>query len=231
MSSSKESRERLSWPLILTREDSQRRQLFSAVLWLFSSTAIYSCILWTSNFFNLNAVLKKIIKYPRRRKIPDFLLELLTFFTSGSKIPHRRSLRVASQQTGWFTPTDCLGLLQVCSWGVLSTCRWKWNYRFLILALVLLVTRNLVLCTNLALLKMGSCTGMTAGNALPLEGRGGRGCRCSRLPPAYSHYLWRGQEQLRQVMVHCISPPPLSSLRIWCLLCKCLRPVPSAAIS
>lgn len=86
--------------------------------------------------------------------------------------------RVAIQQSAWFTPLACLGLLQVCSWGRLSTCRSNWN---LILALFLLFTSSLVLCTHLALLKMGICAGVSAGNTLPLEGRVGRGSRCYSL--------------------------------------------------
>lgn len=168
---------------------------------------------------------KKIIKYPRRWKIPDFLLWLLTFFMNWSKIPHRRSLRVASQQAGWFTPTKLSWVTPSLLLRGAEHLRWNWNYRVLILVLVLLFASSLVLCTHVVLPRMGSCPGVSVGNTLPLEGRGRRGGRCSRLPPAYSHCLRRGQEQLRQVMVHCISPPPSRSVRTWCLLCECLKQV------
>lgn len=186
---------------------------------------VYSCILWIRNFFNLYALLeKKFIKYPRRRKIPDFLLLLLSFLRSGSKIPHRRSPWVATQQTGWFTPTDCFGLPQVCFWGVLSICRWNWNQRVLISVLVLLFTSNLVLCTHLVLLERGMCAGVSAGNTLPMEGRvegeaDAPGCCWSCLQLLSTEE----QEELRWVMMHYISPPLSRSVRIWCSLCECLR--------
>lgn len=106
---------------------------------LFSSSPVCSWILRLRHFYHLNALLKNH-HFFRRRKIPDFLLWLSTFFMSGSKIPHGRSLREDSRQTGCFTPTDCLGLLQVSFWVVQSKLRWNWNYRILILVLILLFT-------------------------------------------------------------------------------------------
>lgn len=105
--------------------------------------------------------LKKNYQVSQKEKYTRFPLMASNFLHDWIKNSHRRSLRVASQQAGSFTPTDCLGLLQVCSWGVLSTCRWNWNYRVLILVLILLLTNNLVLCTLLVLLKTGSCAGVS----------------------------------------------------------------------
>lgn len=149
----------------------------------FTSTLVCSWILRIRQFYHLNVLVEKQ-HFSKRRKIPDFLLWLLTLFISGLKISHRRCLREDSEPTGCFTPADCLGLLQVFFCMCKAHIGWNWNYRILILVLIFLFISNKVPCNQLVLLRMGSCAGAPAGNTLPLEGRDGRRGRCSSFPPA-----------------------------------------------
>lgn len=146
---------------------------------------------------------------------------LTSFFISGLKISHRGSLREDSQQTGCFTPTDCLGLLRASFWVMQSTHRWNWNDRIFILVLILLFTSNMVPRAHLLLLKMGSCAGASAGNTFPLEGRGGRRGRC--LSSSCLELLSvQGPGTAQAGDGHCCAPLPFRSERIWNWLSECL---------